>query len=138
MQLEDKVMISASAERVFSLYSDVENWSNWHPFVKAASLDGKFVSGVAGILKRGLGRTAKVSFTGIVENQSFILERKLPLCIMRIEHQIMEAKMTHVDVLNRISFKGLLSPLFRKMLTTRLRKDLPLTLRGLKRAAEHS
>lgn len=138
MSLEDKVMISASAERVFSLYSDVENWASWHPYVKAADMEGKFVSGVAAILKRGLGITSRVMFTDIVPNTSFTLERKLPLCMMRIEHHIMEVKMTHVDVLNRVSFKGLLSPFFRKMFTSHLSKTIPVTLRGLKTAAEQS
>lgn len=136
MQLEDKVIISASAEKVFSLYSDVNNWSNWHPTVRSASLEGEFVSGVAAILRRRLGLKARVLFTDIVPNQSFTLERKFPLCIMRIEHQIMDARLTHVDVLNRVSFNGLLSPLFRKLLGERLQKDIPSTLRGLKIAAE--
>ena len=48
MRFEARIKIKTSAEKIFSLYADVTNWSVWDPDVKSASIDGAFETGSTG------------------------------------------------------------------------------------------
>jgi hypothetical protein len=65
----------------------------------------------------------------------FTVESKLPLCTMRFEHELSVVE-NQIEALNRVSFVGFLSPLFGRLIGGQIKKGLPRTLEGLKRAAE--
>lgn len=136
MQFEEQVIISAPTEKVFSLYADVKGWSSWDPDVKTSSIDGKFVSGAVGTLQPSSGPKAKITFTEVVPNHSFTVKSKLPLCVMRFEH-VLSSHSGKTKAVHRIAFEGLLSPLFGRLIGSQIKKGLPHTLQGLKRAAEY-
>jgi len=137
MQFEEQIIIAAPVHKVFALYADVKSWASWDPEVKSASIDGSFVSGSAGILAPTKGPKAKIFFTEIIPNRSFTVESKLPFCVMRFEHEISEATDNTTKVVHRISFNGLMSPFFGRVIGSQIRKGLPQTLQGLKHAVEH-
>lgn len=135
MQFEEQILIDAPVDKLFSLYANVSGWSSWDPDVKSSSIDGQFSSGATGILQPSSGPKAKITFTEVVQNRSFTVESKLPLCAMRFEHDLAPLG-NQVRVLHRVSFVGLLAPLFGRLIGSQIRKGLPHTLGGLKRAAE--
>ena len=135
MQFEEKILISAPAEKVFSLYANVSGWSSWDADVKFSVIDGPFASGAVGTLKPLNGPKSKITFTEVVPNRSFTVESKLPLCAMRFEHELLPVGQ-QVQALHRVSFVGLLAPLFGRLIGSQIRKGLPRSLKGLKRAAE--
>lgn len=135
MQFEEKIIINAGADKLFALYANVSGWSSWDPEVKSSSINGKFSSGATGILQPSSGPKAKITFTEVVPNRSFTVESKLPLCTMRFEHELASLG-NQVQVLHRVSFVGILSPLFGRLIGSQIRKGLPHTLGGLKRVAE--
>ena len=135
MQFEEQVLIAAPAEKVFSMYANVESWSSWDPDVKSSSLKGQFVSGATGTLQSSSGPKAKIEFTEVILNRSFTVESKLPLCVMRFEHELSTSS-GETNALHRVNFKGLLSPLFGRLIGSQIRKGLPHSLKGLKHAAE--
>lgn len=135
MQFEEKIYIDAPVEKIFALYSDVKNWSTWDPDVKTASIEGAFVSGATGYLEPSNGPKAKIFFIHIVPNNSFVVESKLPLCVMRFEHELL-SESGRTKVIHRIIFKGVFSIFFSHIIGSQIRKGLPMTLRGLKIAAE--
>ena len=135
MQFEEQVVIAASAEKVFSLYADVAGWSSWDPDVKASSINGAFAAGNKGLLQPLKGPKAQIVFTEVTPNRSFTVESKLPLCVMRFEHELLPVG-NQTQALHRVSFGGLLAPFFGRLIGSQIRKDLPHTLEGLKRAAE--
>ena len=135
MQFEKRILINAPLNRLFSLYADVSGWSSWDPDVKSSSIDGHFSSGATGTLQPSSGPKAKITFTEVVQNRLFTVESKLPLCIMRFEHELSPVD-NQTEALHRISFVGFLSPLFGRLIGTQIKKGLPRTLEGLKRAAE--
>ena len=55
---------------------------------------------------------------------------------MRFEHEL-SSYLGETKAVHRVTFKGLFSPLFGRLIGSQIRKDLPNTLQGLKRAAEH-
>ena len=138
MQFEEIINISAPIEKVYSLYSDVENWYKWDPDVKNSSIEGAFVTGAKGTLTPTKGPKAKIAFVQIVPGQSFTVESKLPLCTMFFEHEISERDANSISVVHRVKFTGFLAPVFGRLIGSQIKKGLPDTLLGLKKAAENN
>jgi hypothetical protein len=136
MQFEEQIVIAASPEKVFALYENVAAWSSWDPDVKTSSIEGSFCSGASGSLKPSSGPKAKIKFTEVMPNRSFTVETKLPLCVMSFEHELTLVP-SGTSAKHRITFQGLLSPFFGRVIGSQIRKGLPNTMQGLKRAAEH-
>ncbi len=134
MRFEEKILMEAPAEKVFSLYADVPGWSSWDPDVTSASVSGSFTTGA---LRPPEGPKVKITFTEVAPGRSFTIEGSLPLCVMRFEHELLPMTGKNQAV-HRASFSGLLSPLFGRLAGSRIRAGLPRTLKGLKRAAERS
>ena len=135
MQFEEQIIISAPVEKVFALYANVKGWSSWDPDVKTSSIEGAFVSGANGILEPSKGPKAKITFTEVVPNRSFTVKSKLPMCVMSFEHEL-SCNSERTKVVHRVTFDGLLSPLFCRLICSQICKGLPNTLQGLKHAAE--
>jgi hypothetical protein len=81
------------------------------------------------------GPKAKIVFKKVVPNSSFTVESKLPLCVMRFEHELSEVDGQTLAV-HRVIFEGVLSPVFGRLIGRQIKKGLPHTLEGLKRAVE--
>lgn len=136
MQFEERIVIAAAPEKVFALYKNVAAWSSWDPEVKTSSIEGSFSSGASGSLQPSSGPNASIKFTEVMPDRSFTVETKLPLCIMRFEHKLTLLP-AGTSAKHRVTFQGLLSPFFARVIGSQIRKALPNTLQGLKRAAEH-
>ena len=137
MQFEQQVEIAAPAKTVFALYADVARWAAWDPDVKESSIEGPFASGATGALRPLKGPNTHISFTEVIENRSFTVESRLPLCVMRFEHELSESQGSTVTrATHRVSFIGPLSPVFGRIVGAQIRRGLPGTMLGLKRAAE--
>ena len=137
MKFEESIEIQAPAETVFALYADVSSWSSWDPDVRSSSIEGAFTSGATGRLKPSSGPEARIFFTEIVADRFFTVESKLPLCVMRFEHELSETS-TGTTAIHRVTFSGPLSPIFSRLIGGSIRKVLPQTMAGLKRAAEQA
>ncbi len=137
MHFANSVEIAAQPGSIFSLYSNVSDWPSWDPEVETSSLSGPFVTGTWGKLKPKGGPSSKIELIEVSAGKSFTVQCKLPLCAMRFEHQLVQ-KGTLTVATHSVSFTGLLSPLFGLLIGTGIKKTLPSTLDGLKRAAEAS
>ena len=51
MIFEERICIEASPQDIYSLYTDVKNWSQWDKEVDYSHLMGEFKIGNKGILK---------------------------------------------------------------------------------------
>ncbi|MDR3055046.1 MAG: SRPBCC family protein [Zoogloeaceae bacterium] len=137
MQFEESVEIQASPQTVFALYTHVSTWAAWDPGVRASSIEGAFVSGATGKLRPSNGPEASIIFTEVVADKSFTVESRLPLCVMRFEHELSPTS-TGTIAIHSVSFSGFLSPVFSRVIGNQIRKGLPQTMAGLKRAAEQA
>jgi Polyketide cyclase / dehydrase and lipid transport len=136
MQFEASTQINASSATVFSLYANVPGWPTWDPDVKSASLTGAFVSGARGVIVPHGGPKSEIVFTEVVKGEKFQAQCKLPLCLMRFEHELEEVKGTGTKATHRVIFEGSLAPVFGRLIGSGMRKTLPNALAGLKKAAE--
>ncbi len=137
MQFEATIEINAPASAVFALYADVANWPTWDGDVKSASIEGPFNSGARGVIVPNGGPKSEIAFTYVVRNKGFTAQCKLPLCIMRFEHELVpHGQGTHAT--HRVVFEGWLAPVFGRLIGSGMRKTLPHAMQGLKAAAEKS
>jgi hypothetical protein len=135
MQFESSVTINTPAAHVFTIYADVARWSQWDPDVKEASLNGNFVSGAHGVVVPHGGPKSKIHFTRVTPNQGFVAECKLPLCVMRFENHLRDAA-GRTEATHRVTFEGLLAPIFGRLIGSGMKKTLPKALASLKTYAE--
>ncbi len=135
MQFEERITIKAMPEEIFSAYVDVSAWSSWDPDIQSSSIEGEFKRGATGKLKPVNGPEAKIEITQVTKNKSFSTISKLPFCTMRFEHEILPLD-EEVEVVHRVVFSGLLSPLIGRLIGSGIKKGLPSTLRGLKKTIE--
>ena len=135
MHVEHRVLVEAPAERIFRLYADVAGWHTWDPDTKRASLDGPFAVGTRGSLTPTRGNTVPMVVTRVEPDRCFTVESRIPLFRMVFEHELLP-RGTAVEVMHRVTFSGLLTPVLGRMLVGRLNRGLPVTLASLKRRAE--
>lgn len=135
MRFEEKIIVKSSPEKVFFAYENVSEWSTWDPEVQSSSIKGKPMVGAKGKLKPTKGPEANIEITEVTKNESFTVISKLPLCTMTFEHKLTSlAKDT--EVVHRVIFTGILSPIFGCLIGSGIRKGLPSTLQGLKKTIE--
>ena len=135
MQFEERIIINAAPEEIFPFYENVSEWSSWDPDVISSSIDGDFVRGAKGKLKPAKGPEAAIEFTEVTKNKSFTTISKLPLCTMSFEHKLIPDNEA-TEVVHKVHFEGLLSPIFGKLIGAGIKKGLPSTLKGLKNIVE--
>ena len=136
VQFEEQIVIAAQPEKIFALYANVAAWSSWDPDVKTSSIEGSFSSGASGSLQPSSGPKVRIKFTEVMPNRSFTVESKLPLCVLRFEHELTLLP-SGTNAKHRVTFQGLLSPFFGRVIGSQIRKALPNAMQALKRAAEH-
>jgi hypothetical protein len=135
MKFEEKIMINSTAKEIFKSYENVADWPTWDPDCKKAELSGPFKSGATGIIYPKGGPKSKLYFTDVKPDKSFEVECKLPLCVMKFKHELTESN-GQTQVLHRVTFEGLLSPIFGRLIGSSLKKSLPHALNGLKKKIE--
>lgn len=135
MQFSSEIIINASPKDVFSKYQDVNSWKEWDHDVKDADIFGEFKEGSKGVLIPVNGPKAKFEITEVTKNKSFTSQSKLPLCVMEFSH-CLEATGSHTRVTHSVSFKGITSFLFGRLIGVQIKKSFPQTLKNLKEACE--
>jgi len=135
MKFEETLHIESSAEKIFSLYKDVNNWSTWDPKTKECFIDGEFKVGTMGILKPKNGPKGKFTITEVTENKSFTVKYKLPFCDLYFKNEL-TPQSPGTEVLHKIVFEGLLAPLWGRIIGNKLKKEQSQTMKALKKVAE--
>ncbi|HEX3458787.1 MAG TPA: SRPBCC family protein [Candidatus Baltobacteraceae bacterium] len=62
---------TASPERVWSVWSDPNNWSRWNSGIKAAQVDRPIADGVQGKMTTNRDTTHDVTFSNVVVGRGF-------------------------------------------------------------------
>jgi hypothetical protein len=66
MQFEASAQINAPAATIFALYENVAQWPVWDTDVKAASIQGAFVSGARGVITPNGGPKSDILFSEVI------------------------------------------------------------------------
>jgi hypothetical protein len=135
MNFQHSVNIAAKPADIFTLYANVDGWPQWDPEVIESSINGTFTTGAVGMIKPKGGPKSKIELIEVKPNVAFTIRCKLPLCVMTFGHELVSEGPT-TTATHRVTFTGLLAPLFGRLIGAGIQRTLPTTLQGLKRAAE--
>jgi hypothetical protein len=135
MYIEHSQHVSATPQRIYALYADVANWVQWDPDLKASSIDGAFASGTTGTVEPKSGPKSKVVFEDVQQDRSFAVECKLPLCLMRFEHNL-KPTAGGTTVTHGVRFNGPMAWFFGRVIGNGMKKSLPHAVASLAAAAQ--
>jgi Polyketide cyclase / dehydrase and lipid transport len=139
MKFESSTLIDAPASRIFAIYANVADWPRWDPDAKAASIDGPFETGATGVVVPHGGPKSKIIFSRVIRDQGFVVDCRLPLCAMRFDYSLEPQRAGEggaTRVTHAVSFEGLLSPIFGRLIGSGMKKTMPRALARLKALAE--
>lgn len=127
----------ARPEEVWKLWTEVEGWPRWDRGVEWSQLDGPFLAGTRGSLKPHDAPTTPFVLTKVEPNAAFSARSPLPLAAMNFVHTMgVEDGATMIE--HRVEISGPLTPLFRRLIGSRIASELPSTVERLARLAEAS
>lgn len=129
-----EITINASGERIWQQLTDVDRWTEWHPNISEAKLEGSFKVGA--IFRWKSSGTAIVSTLQEVEPQRRIVWTGKVFGTQAIHVWILEPQPNGIIVRTEESFEGWLVVLLKGMMQKTLDTALKSWLELLKTRAE--
>jgi hypothetical protein len=126
---------TASKEKIWYLWSDVQNWKTWDKDVESAELFGAFKQGTKGVMKPSEGPRATFSITECTRLKSFTNTSALPLCRIDFIHVMNETE-GRLEVKHQVVMTGILTFLFSKIIGRKIEAGLPYAVDSLVKTAE--
>jgi len=134
------VNTKASASEIWIWWKDAANWPLWDKELKWVRLDGEFVEGATGKMKPTAGPEVHFTLDKVVVNQSFSNTAKLPFTQLVFNHEYLTpgkpgdtAKIRHT-----VTMTGLLTPLFGRVIGSKIRLNLREAMLELSKRATTS
>ncbi len=133
---EASLETSASPDRVWQVWSDINRWPEWNPDMKASHVDGPLKLGATGNIDTRSGGKHDVVVTQFEQGRSFELESTaLPGTKMAIRASISPSG-SGSRITQGFEPRGLLAPIVGPMMGGAILKTFNSVLNGLKRRVE--
>ena len=133
---EASLETSASPDRVWQVWSDINRWPEWNPDMKASHIDGPLKLGATGNIDTRSGGKHDVVVTQFEQGRSFELESTaLPGTKMAIRATIAPSG-SGSRITQGFEPRGLLAPIVGPMMGGAILKTFDSVLGGLKRKVE--
>jgi hypothetical protein len=133
---EASLETSASPDRVWQVWSDINRWPEWNPDMKASHIDGPLKLGATGNIDTRSGGKHDVVVTQFEQGRSFELESTaLPGTKMAIRATIAPSG-SGSRITQGFEPRGLLAPIVGPMMGGAILKTFNAVLGGLKRKVE--
>jgi hypothetical protein len=130
------VVSTASADRVWAIWSDTSTWGDWNPNVSTMELQGPFAAGSTAIMNTKAGQHHKMRIVDVQPGRSFALETNVvPGTTFRFNCRT-EPVGAETKISQTVEVKGPLGPILGGMLGPQVSKDFPALLAGLAKKAE--
>lgn len=115
---------SVTAEQMWKLLADVNNWTCWDQSVEFALLEGKFEKGNFFMFQPKGGPKMKIAIVEATENKRFMDLTIFPLAKMYGDHTF-ELTPEGLKITTTMSVKGILGFVWRKLVAQKIVDDLP-------------
>ena len=126
----------ASAERVWSVWSDVSTWKDWNPNVASMSIEGPFQTGTRLVMNTRAGRAHQMTLTDVQAGRSFeLLTRVIPGTTFTFVCHVKPAA-AGSEISQGLRIGGPLGPIFGPLSGDRVAGTFGEVLDGLAGAAE--
>ena len=132
----ETVETTASADRVWKVWSDTSTWGEWNPNVTTMDMNGPFESGSTGVMNTPSGQHHKMRLADVMPGRSFALETNVvPGTTFRFNCRI-ETVTGKTNIGQHVEVKGPLGPILGGMLGPQVSKEFGTLLRNLAKKAE--
>ncbi len=137
-KFEHTELTKASPQEIWKRWSKVELWAEQDKDVQWARLEGPFAVGSKILLKPKGSPKTSTYLTEVTVNKSFTSESKIPLGILRFEHEMGKEKNKRgqIEFTHRVTITGPLTFFFRKLFGNNMAKGLPEMMQKLAILAE--
>lgn len=132
---EVTIEINATKERIWELWSDIENWKKWDGEVQQSELNGRFETGTMGILKPTNGPKSKFVIKSATFPIEFTTSSSLPLAKMDFTHKLTE-KDGKLLLTHGVEISGLTTFLFSRVIGKKIISELPKAMKNLSEKAK--
>jgi len=130
------VETTASADKVWKIWSDMSTWGEWNPNVSTMEWQGGFASGTTGIMNTRAGMHHKMKLLDVAAGRSFALETSVvPGTTFRFNCSI-EPAAGKTRIGQTVEVKGPLGPVLGWMLGPQVSKEFGTLLGNLAKKAE--
>ncbi len=134
-QFSHTVSTTASAEKIWSIWTDVPNWHQWDTGLQSATLDAPFQLGAKGKLVPDRGPKSKFKISALEEGRSYTFKTRIPFGWL-IVRRFMEKKDGQLFFTHEVEFTGLFKRAFAKRFGPRYKEMLPVVMQNIKVLAE--
>lgn len=132
---EVTIETNATKERIWELWSDVENWKKWDGEVQQSELNGRFETGTMGMLKPTNGPKSKFIIKSATFPIEFTTSSSLPLAKMDFVHKLTE-KNGKLLLTHGVEISGITTFLFSRVIGKKIIAELPKAMQSLSEMAK--
>lgn len=142
-EIKTEILINATAEKVWSILTNFENYPNWNPFIKSIKGDVKVGNKITARIEppEAKGMTFKPKILTLETNKELSwLGRLLFAGLFDGEHkfELIDNRNGTTTFKQSEKFKGILVPFFKKQLDNNTKKGFEEMNRKLKELAEQN
>lgn len=137
--IEESAETTASAEQIWKLWSKPSTWPKWDDSVEWVKFEGAFIQGNKGVMKPVGGPEVAFELSEVEVNKSFRDRTFLPLTTLDFFHFYVPAtEGKKARIIHRVEMRGLLTPIFKRVVGSKIQKGLPHAVRSLIAQAQES
>lgn len=127
---------TATADRVWKVWSETSTWGEWNPNVTTMDLTGPFASGSTAVMNTPAGQHHKMRLLDVVPGKSFALETSVvPGTTFRFNCRI-DSSAGKTRISQMVQVKGPLGGVLGGMLGPQVSKEFGTLLQNLAKKAE--
>lgn len=134
MTFSHTVKTTASADAIWAIWTDVSRWAEWDTELDSARLEGGFYLGATGQLTPKKGPKSNFVISQLADGDSYTFTTQLPFCKLHVVRFLCRHD-SGTSFTHEVSFEGLLSVVFEKLLGKRFQLVLPDVMQNIKRMA---
>lgn len=130
-----RIQTEVEPEKIWAIWTEVEQWQQWDTGLKSAALNEPFAKGAKGYIISLEGRKAKFKITDYKAGVSYTFKTRLFLSSLYVKrYLVVENGKTHFT--HEVWFKGLLGGLFAKKMGPQFREMLPQVMENILEIAQ--
>lgn len=130
-QHTEAVNTNATSKQIWSIWKSPQDWPRWDRELEWVKMEGPFAKGSTGTMKPRGGPIVFFELTTVEEDHQFIDRAKLPLTTMEFIHRYEEMADGTGRIVHTVEMRGLLAPLFGRVIGTKIRAHLRAAMEEL-------
>lgn len=135
MKFRHTLETSASPEKIWAIWIDVEHWSIWDTELQDAYMDEPFELGAIGKLTPKRGRISTFRISQFNSGNSYTFTLRLPFCSLNV-HRYLVSRAGITYFTHEVSFRGLFAWIFGLLLGRQFKAALPGVMDNVRSIAE--